>query len=37
MVNALRATHDLVVVDAWPWLNDTTLTFLDQSDVSSRC
>jgi pilus assembly protein CpaE len=33
VVSALRATHDLVVVDAWPWLNDTTITFLDQSDV----
>jgi pilus assembly protein CpaE len=33
IINALRATHDLVVVDAWPWLNDTTITFLDQSDV----
>jgi pilus assembly protein CpaE len=30
---ALRATHDLTVVDAWPWLHDTTLSFLDQSDV----
>jgi pilus assembly protein CpaE len=33
IIKALRATHDLVVVDAWPWLNDTTITFLDQSDV----
>jgi len=33
IVSALRATHDLVVVDAWPWLNDTTITFLDNSDV----
>ena len=33
VVNALRTTHDLVVVDAWPWLNDTTMTFLDQSDL----
>ena len=30
---ALRATHDLIVVDAWPWLHDTTLSFLDQSDM----
>jgi pilus assembly protein CpaE len=30
---ALRASHDLVVVDAWPWLHDTTLAFLDQSDT----
>jgi pilus assembly protein CpaE len=33
VVNALRATHDLIVVDAWPWLHDATLTFLDQSDI----
>jgi len=33
IVGALRTTHDLVVVDAWPWLNDTTMTFLDQSDL----
>jgi pilus assembly protein CpaE len=30
---SLRTTHDLIVVDAWPWLHDTTLAFLDQSDV----
>ncbi|HVM30000.1 MAG TPA: response regulator [Candidatus Limnocylindrales bacterium] len=30
---ALRRTHDLVVIDAWPWLHDTTLAFLDQADV----
>jgi pilus assembly protein CpaE len=30
---ALRTTHDLIVVDAWPWLHDTTLAFLDQTDV----
>jgi pilus assembly protein CpaE len=30
---ALRRSHDLIVVDAWPWLHDTTLAFLDQSDV----
>jgi pilus assembly protein CpaE len=33
ILGALRATHDLVVVDAWPWLNDTTIAFLDQSDL----
>jgi len=33
IVNTLRTTHDLVVVDAWPWLNDSTMTFLDNSDV----
>ena len=26
-------THDLVVVDCWPLLQDATLAFLDQSDV----
>jgi pilus assembly protein CpaE len=30
---ALRHSHDLIIVDAWPWLHDTTLAFLDQSDV----
>ena len=33
MLRALRTTHDLIVVDAWPWLQDATLTFLDQSDL----
>jgi pilus assembly protein CpaE len=33
MLRALRTTHDLIIVDAWPWLHDTTLTFLDQSDL----
>ena len=33
IVSALRTTHDLVVVDAWPLLKDATLTFLDQSDL----
>ncbi len=33
IISALRSTHDLVVIDAWPWLNDTTITFLDNSDV----
>ncbi|HWH37231.1 MAG TPA: response regulator [Candidatus Limnocylindrales bacterium] len=33
VASALRKTHDLIVVDAWPWLHDTTLAFLDQSDV----
>lgn len=31
IVGALGATHDLIIVDAWPWLHDTTLTFLDRS------
>ena len=30
---ALRRSHDMIVVDAWPWLHDTTLAFLDQSEV----
>jgi pilus assembly protein CpaE len=33
IVAALRATHDLVVIDASPVLQDVTLAFLDQSDV----
>jgi pilus assembly protein CpaE len=33
IIAAVRATHDLVVIDAWPWLHDSTLTFLDQSDL----
>jgi pilus assembly protein CpaE len=33
IIAAVRATHDLVVIDAWPWLHDSTLAFLDQSDL----
>lgn len=33
IIAAVRSTHDLVVIDAWPWLHDSTLTFLDQSDL----
>jgi pilus assembly protein CpaE len=33
IITALRATHDLVVVDSSPLLQDVTLSFLDQSDV----
>jgi pilus assembly protein CpaE len=33
IVSALRMTHDLVVIDCSPQLQDVTLTFLDQSDV----
>jgi pilus assembly protein CpaE len=33
IVAALRATHDLVVIDSSPTLQDMTLAFLDQSDV----
>ncbi|MEO8625762.1 MAG: response regulator [Candidatus Limnocylindrales bacterium] len=33
IIAALRLTHDLVVVDCPPLLQDVTLAFLDQSDV----
>jgi pilus assembly protein CpaE len=33
IVAALRQTHDLVVVDCSPLLQDVTLAFLDQSDI----
>jgi pilus assembly protein CpaE len=33
IINELRKTHDLVVVDCSPLLQDVTLAFLDQSDV----
>src|SRR4051794_10432704 len=33
IIGALRQTHDLVVVDSSPLLQDVTLSFLDQSDV----
>jgi pilus assembly protein CpaE len=33
IIAALRQTHDLVVVDCSPLLQDVTLAFLDQSDV----
>ncbi len=33
ILGALRTTHDLIIVDSWPWLHDTTLTFLDQADL----
>ncbi len=33
IVSALRAHYDLVIVDSWPWLQDSTLSLLDQSDV----
>ncbi len=33
VLERLRETHDLVVVDAWPWFNDMTLTVLDVSDL----
>jgi pilus assembly protein CpaE len=33
IISALRLTHDLVVVDCSPLLQDVTLAFLDQSDI----
>ena len=33
IIGALRTTHDVVVVDCSPFLQDATLAFLDQSDV----
>jgi pilus assembly protein CpaE len=33
IVNELRRTHDLVVVDCSPLLQDVTLAFLDASDI----
>jgi pilus assembly protein CpaE len=33
IVAALRQTHDLVVIDSSPLLQDVTLSFLDQSDI----
>lgn len=33
IIAALRLTHDLVVVDCSPLLQDVTLAFLDQSDI----
>ena len=33
IIAALRMTHDLVVIDCSPLLQDMTLAFLDQSDV----
>src|SRR3989304_28674 len=32
ILEALRATHDLVIVDTWPWFHETTLNLLDLSD-----
>ena len=33
IIAALRTTHDLVVIDSSPLLQDVTLSFLDQSDI----
>jgi pilus assembly protein CpaE len=32
VLGRLRETHDLVIVDSWPWFHDTTLGILDLSD-----
>jgi len=32
VLERLRDTHDLVIVDSWPWFHDTTLSLLDLSD-----
>lgn len=32
VVNRLRDTHDLVIVDSWPFFQDNTLALLDMSD-----
>ncbi len=31
-IEKLRHTHDVVIVDSWPWLHDSTLGILDESD-----
>jgi pilus assembly protein CpaE len=33
VLEALRAQHDLVIVDCTSWFNDTTLAILDMADV----
>jgi pilus assembly protein CpaE len=33
IISALRAHNDLVIIDCWPWLQDSTLTILDQADT----
>ena len=33
VLEQLRASHDLVVVDTWPWFHETTLSLLDISDI----
>ena len=33
IIERLRATHDLVVVDCWPMFQDSTLALLDMSDL----
>jgi pilus assembly protein CpaE len=33
IIDRLRATHDIVVVDCWPLFQDSTLALLDMSDL----
>src|SRR6476659_1163973 len=33
VIDALRRTHDLVIVDCTSWFNETTLSILDSADV----
>ncbi|HUG48942.1 MAG TPA: response regulator [Candidatus Limnocylindria bacterium] len=33
IISALRRHYDLVIIDSWAWLQDSTLTFLDQADT----
>jgi pilus assembly protein CpaE len=33
VLEQLRATHDLVIVDSWPWIHESTLSLLDMSDL----
>ena len=33
VVNRLRETHDLVIIDSWPFFQDITLALLDMSDL----
>jgi pilus assembly protein CpaE len=32
IIEKLRQSHDMVIVDAWPWLHETTLGLLDLAD-----
>jgi pilus assembly protein CpaE len=33
IISRLRETHDLVIVDSWPFVQDNTLALLDMSDL----
>jgi len=33
IIDRLRATHDVVIVDCWPMIQDSTLALLDMSDL----